>query len=164
MSKPKAKSIKANPASSRIQFLHQAAALLAHQHSTTTTTHLPQNKGNNETIQSEASNENLQLLSRRLVSDLRAVSLKAQVRLPSTTKHSVCKNCNTVLIEGSTCTREVENKSKGGKKPWADMVVHKCNTCGVAKRFPLSAARQKRRPHRIVKTKEALETGERNTD
>jgi ribonuclease P protein subunit RPR2 len=68
-------------------------------------------------------------------------------------KHSICKNCDTMLIDGSTCTNEVENKSKGGKKRWADVLVRKCNTCGLEKRFPIGAERQKRRPHRTKEIK-----------
>jgi ribonuclease P protein subunit RPR2 len=65
-------------------------------------------------------------------------------------KHSICKNCDTMLTDGSTCSIEVENKSKGGKKPWADVLVRKCNTCGFTRRYPMAAKRQKRKkkPHR----------------
>jgi len=86
--------------------------------------------------------------SRRLISDIRSVSLKAQLRMSPAMKSSMCKNCDTLLIDGATCSNEVENKSKQGKKPWADVLVRKCNTCGMEKRFPLSETRQKRRPRR----------------
>lgn len=86
--------------------------------------------------------------SRRLVSELRDVSLKMQLRMSPAMKHSICKNCNTLLLDGSTCSTEVENKSKDGKKLWADVLVRKCIVCGLAKRFPLAARRQKRRPYR----------------
>jgi len=87
--------------------------------------------------------------SRRLISDLRSVTLKVQLRMSPAMKHSLCKNCDTVLIDGSTCSNEVENKSKGGRKPWADVLVRRCNTCGFVRRFPLMAERQKRRPERL---------------
>ena len=90
----------------------------------------------------------LQIVSRHLISDLRAVSLKAQIRISPTLKHTICKNCDTLLFNGSTCTNEVENKSKGGKKPWSDILVRKCNTCGLARRYPVGAERQKKRPQR----------------
>lgn len=162
MAKAKAKVPKANPASSRVQFLHQAAALLAQQHATSTCL-LETIESSNTTTQQRPA-QALQPLSRRLVSDLRAVSLKAQVRLAPAVKHSFCKSCNTVLIEGSTCSKELENRSKGRKKPWADMMVQKCNTCGVAKRFPLAAARQKRNPHRAAKTGEEVPAAEVDKD
>ena len=82
--------------------------------------------------------------SRRLISDLRAVSLKAQMRMSPSMKYSICKSCDTLLVDGSTCTSQLENASKGGNKPWADILVRKCNTCGTAKRFPVAAERRKR--------------------
>ncbi|APA11775.1 hypothetical protein sscle_08g065450 [Sclerotinia sclerotiorum 1980 UF-70] len=87
-------------------------------------------------------------LSRRLITDLRSVSLKGLMRMSPDMKHSICKNCQTLLMEGTTCTAQIENQSKGGKKPWADVLVRKCNTCGLEKRFPLETARQPRRPRR----------------
>ncbi|TVY83147.1 Ribonuclease P protein subunit rpr2 [Lachnellula suecica] len=86
--------------------------------------------------------------SRRLVADLRAVTLKGQMRISPAMKHTLCKKCDTLLVDGSTCTNQVENKSKGGKKPWADVLVRRCHTCGSEKRFPMAAERQKRRPYR----------------
>lgn len=88
--------------------------------------------------------------SRRLISDLRSVTLKGQMRISPTMKHSVCKGCDTMLIDGSTCTNGVENKSKGGKKPWADVIVRQCHTCGLEEIFPVAATRQKRRPQRSL--------------
>ena len=88
--------------------------------------------------------------SRRMISDLRSVTLKGQMRISPTMKHSICKKCDSVLIDGSTCTNEVENKSKDGKKPWADVLVRRCHTCGLEKRFPVAAKRQKRRPQRTL--------------
>ena len=86
--------------------------------------------------------------ARRLLSDLRAASLKTQIRLDPSVKRTVCKYCDTLLIEGASCRSSVENRSRGGRKPWADVLVVKCGTCGGEKRFPVSAARQKRRPFR----------------
>jgi len=86
--------------------------------------------------------------SRRLISDLRSVTLKGQVRISPAMKQSICKKCDTLLIDGSTCTNEVENKSRGGKKPWADVLVRRCHICSLEKRFPMAAKRQPRRPHR----------------
>lgn len=138
---------------SRMSFLYQAATYLAVQ---------PQHSeasGNNERTTKQVTAEAAQStaefveapnpLSRHLAFDLRSISLKAQLRISPEMKHAICKNCDTILIDRSTCTNEVENKSKGGKKPWADILVRKCNTCGAVKRYPLTAARQKRRPLRL---------------
>lgn len=81
----------------------------------------------------------------RFVSHLRAVSLKGQIRLSADMKRSICKRCDSHLVVGSTATRNMENKSRGGKKPWAEVLVVSCNTCGVEKRFPVAAKRQPRR-------------------
>ncbi|KAF7870390.1 hypothetical protein EAF04_004135 [Stromatinia cepivora] len=94
-------------------------------------------------------------LARRLITDLRSVSLKGLMRMSPDMKHSICKNCQTLLMEGTTCTAQIENQSKGGKKPWADVLVRKCNTCGLEKRFPLAADRQPRRPRRSTQEAQA---------
>ncbi|KAK7394054.1 hypothetical protein QQX98_013162 [Neonectria punicea] len=76
---------------------------------------------------------------------MRAVSLKAQIRQSPALKRTICKFCDTLLIEGQTCSSTVENDSKGGRKPWADLLTIRCKTCGNAKRYPVNAPRQKRR-------------------
>ncbi|KAJ5484227.1 RNAse P Rpr2/Rpp21 subunit [Penicillium expansum] len=79
--------------------------------------------------------EPLRNLSRVYVSHLRAVAMKTQIRLPVTLKRSVCKRCDTILIPGVTCSHETRNTSRGGKKPWADVLVIRCLSCGTEKRF-----------------------------
>jgi ribonuclease P protein subunit RPR2 len=129
---------------SRVSFLFQAASYLA--------TSQPPKDIEQSTKQATAKVETVEAapnpISRRLASDLRSVTLKAQLRISPQMKHAICKNCDTILIDGTTCTAEVENKSKGGKKSWADVLARRCNICGVAKRYPLTAPRQKRRPLR----------------
>lgn len=90
-------------------------------------------------------------MSHRLLADFRSVSLKSQIRVSPAIKRSICKFCDTLLVEGQTCTSTVENTSKGGRKPWADVLVIKCRTCHHAKRFPVNAPRQHRRPLRTAK-------------
>ena len=90
-------------------------------------------------------------LSRQLLAHLRAVSLRSQIKLPPAVKHTMCKRCNVVLIPGSTFTSYIENKSSGGKKPWADVLVTTCTACGTSKRFPVGAKRQVRKESRIDK-------------
>lgn len=91
--------------------------------------------------------------SRRLLSHLRAVSLKSQIRLTPTMKHSICQGCDSLLLPGRTSTSRFENKSRGGRKSWADVLVVTCNSCGLAKRHPIGAKRQCRRVERVRKTK-----------
>ncbi|KAK7756608.1 hypothetical protein SLS62_001445 [Diatrype stigma] len=160
-------SVPNRPIYSRISYLYQAAAYLSstssqnHEVSTpheaavaqtqTSTDATEESKSNN--TQSQASdNAAKQAVSRRLLSDLRACSLKTQIRLSPSMKQTICKYCDTLLIEGDTSTSVVENQSKGGKKPWADVLVVKCNTCGGVKRFPVQAPRQQRRPVREARS------------
>lgn len=86
----------------------------------------------------------------QLNSHLRSVAQKAQIRLSSDLKHAICKICCSPLIEGETCLRSVENLSKGGRKPWADILVLKCCACGACKRLPIGAKKQKRKSVRAA--------------
>lgn len=88
-----------------------------------------------------------------LISQLRSVSLKGQIRLSQAMKHSICKRCDALLVPGNTSSTRVENKSRGGKKSWADVLMVTCHSCKALKRFPVGAKRQRRRPHRASDTK-----------
>lgn len=81
-------------------------------------------------------------LSCQLLNQLRAVSLKSVIRITPSMKHSICKRCDVLLVPGSTATAGMENKSREGKKPWADVLVVTCIACGTAKRIPVGAKRQ----------------------
>ncbi|KAL7938045.1 RNAse P Rpr2/Rpp21/SNM1 subunit domain-containing protein [Trichoderma chlorosporum] len=109
------------------------------------------NGPNPEFAHSDQERKVLMNLSHQVVSDMRSVSLKAQIRQSRSIKQTICKYCDAVLIEGKTCHSAVENLSKGGRKPWADVLVMRCSTCGNVKRYPVSAPRQKRRPLRSPK-------------
>lgn len=136
------------PLYSRISFLQQAA------------TYLTQASGKDEDGQSTAHGKPLLAgTGRRLVTDLRSVSLKARIRLSPAVKQTICKYCDALLIEGETCTTMVENKSKGGRKPWADMLVRRCRACGNVKRHPLNSPRQKTKPLRSGGTESEKEDG-----
>lgn len=153
---------------SRISFLYQAAVYLAEtgrkdQGSFSQKT-LPaqddatadikmeyedETKNGTSTTQEGKPNTAIQNMSRRMLTDLRAATLKSQIRISPEIKRSICKYCDTLLVDGQTSSSIVENKSKGGKKPWADVLVIQCHTCGREKRFPVSAPKQKRRPLRV---------------
>lgn len=87
-------------------------------------------------------------MARHLLSHLRGVSLKSQIRLSPAIKHSLCKRCDTLLVPGSTSTSRMENLSKGGRKPWADVLILQCGICHAEKRFPVGAPRQQKREQR----------------
>ncbi|KAK0125055.1 hypothetical protein ONS96_008923 [Cadophora gregata f. sp. sojae] len=158
MAKPKTGSVPNKALYSRVSYLYQAAAYMATQQqfsrstgcrSTADAEH--HSKQTFETTPEILSNPRVspsQPASRRLVSELRTVSHKVLMRMSPVMKHSLCKNCDTMMIDGSTCKNVIENRSKGGKKPWADILVRRCNTCGLEKRLPLNSARQKRRRQR----------------
>lgn len=95
--------------------------------------------------------------TRQFINHLRGVSLKGQIRLASTVKHSLCKRCDSLLVLGSTSTNDIENKSRGGEKPWADVLVVTCNACGSKKRFPIGVKRQPQRTVRGKPSEEVLE-------
>ena len=92
-------------------------------------------------------------LPRQLLTHLRAVSLKGQIRLSPNMKHSICKRCDLLLVPGNSATTYMENKSRGGKKSWADVLVITCNACGTAKRYPVGAKRQLRKKKRPIQAK-----------
>lgn len=83
-------------------------------------------------------------LPRHYIGQMRGVSLKSQQRLSIETKRSFCKRCDLPLVPGVTCTEEIQNASKGGKKPWADVLVVRCSACEAEKRFPQNKARSKK--------------------
>ncbi|KAI1452130.1 Rpr2-domain-containing protein [Annulohypoxylon moriforme] len=148
------------PIYSRISYLYQAAAYLAsHDESQGSSNVPPTPEGVEKNItllekQTSHAHHSKHAFSRRLITDLRSTSLKSQIRLSPTMKHTICKFCDTLLIEGETSSSVVENKSKGSKKPWADVLVVKCHTCGGVRRFPVQAPRQKRRPIREKESEE----------
>lgn len=80
-------------------------------------------------------------LSRVYISQMRGVSQKTQTRLPIPVKRSYCKRCDTLLTPGVNCSHEVQNSSRGHKKPWADVLVVRCLGCGTEKRFPQTERR-----------------------
>ncbi|OCL05124.1 Rpr2-domain-containing protein [Glonium stellatum] len=146
---------------SRISYLYQAATYLSLQQNTETvrreskdpTGHKDAGTLENTATCSKPTRLVPSGLALQLSSHLRGVSLKSQVRLSHNLKRSICKCCNAVLIPGCTSTTGIENQSRGGKKPWADVLVIECNTCGSKKRFPVGSERQTRKTARS-KTKE----------
>lgn len=110
----------------------------------------------------QAKSDNLLNTSRVYMSQLRGISLKTQQRLPQELKRSICKRCDTLLVLGANCTQEIQNASREGKKPWADVRVVRCTTCGTEKRYPQTDRRSKklgeRRKEKEQKGKQSQET------
>ncbi|KAI1379836.1 Rpr2-domain-containing protein [Hypoxylon crocopeplum] len=171
MGKPKGPgSVPNRPIYSRISYLYQAAAYMANcsEPEVSATVNQDARDTAEEALaqdkQISCTSHAKQALSRRFVTDLRSASLKSQIRLSPTMKHTICRFCDTLLVEGQTSSSMVENKSKGGKKPWADVLVVKCHTCQGVKRFPVQAPRQKRRAIREKESKEKAEKERQETD
>ncbi|KAF1735167.1 Ribonuclease P protein subunit rpr2 [Beauveria bassiana] len=85
----------------------------------------------------------LQNMSRSLLVDMRAVSAKVLIRQRPGLKRTICRCCDALLVEGQSCDAAIENASRGGRKPWADVLVVRCRACGGAKRFPVGEPRTK---------------------
>lgn len=156
---------------SRASYLYQAASYLANcAHQTKTTARNGDDEDNTKRDEqsvavvcdgfthSKQERKAVINLSHQVISDMRSVSLKAQIRQSPTIKQTICKYCDAVQIEGKTCRSIVENRSKGGRKPWADVLVTRCDTCGNVKRYPISAPRQKRKSLRAPKTPDREES------
>ncbi|KAF1917083.1 RNAse P Rpr2/Rpp21/SNM1 subunit domain-containing protein [Ampelomyces quisqualis] len=130
---PKSKGIPSKHLHARTAFLYQAATYLTLQTSPNDTVQTPEHL---DQTHSQCSVD-CSPISLQLGSDLQQVSRKAQLRLSVELKRTICKRCNTVLIHGRTATQTIENASKGGKKPWADVLVLECKVCGGKKKFPV---------------------------
>ena len=76
-------------------------------------------------------------LARFYLTTLRSVAKKNVLRLDPAVKRTICKRCDSLLVPGVSCVHRIENKSSGGRKPWADVLVIECNACGTVKRFPV---------------------------
>ena len=138
-SKDKAGGIQNRHVYSRISYLYQAAAFLDK------ASHSAREKEPTYTAHVIRAPKLGSGSSRLLISHLRNVSQKSQIRLATTIKHSACKRCHNILDDRTTLETYVENKSKNGKKPWADVLIHECTQCGFIRRFPVGARKQARR-------------------
>jgi len=117
----------------RLSFLYQAASYLASQPFEGT-----EQKGSQIHASGSCSPKDSKLhaaQTRHLLSHMKGVSRKSVIRLDRKVKQKVCKGCDQLLDEQSSDS-VFENKSKGGTKPWADVLIVKCRNCGMARRFP----------------------------
>ncbi|KAK2765051.1 hypothetical protein FQN54_008750 [Arachnomyces sp. PD_36] len=150
----------------RITYLHKASAYILSVSSTTTQRTQESSSGDGQSKeQNDSSGDGANphttsptvqtaRLPRQYLSQIRGVSLKSQLRLPQDIKRSACRRCDILLIPGSTCTEEIENQSRGKKKPWADVRVVRCTSCGTTKRFPQASKRSSRLSERKREKKE----------
>lgn len=169
---PKARSVPNKHLHSRVSYLYQAANYLSSRQATATIQSSSQpiskakvniesskNKTHQDIQDDKKESHPLKQfgLPNHLLSHLLGVSRKTQIHLTPKFKHTFCKRCNSILVTGSTSSTRVENISRNGKKPWADVLVIKCLSCEAEKRFPTGAQRQKRKTDR---TKEDIAMAE----
>ncbi|ETN40339.1 uncharacterized protein HMPREF1541_04616, partial [Cyphellophora europaea CBS 101466] len=83
--------------------------------------------------------------SRHLLTHVRGISRKTQIRVARDMKRSLCKRCQSLLVAGSSSTEGVQNLSIDESKPWADVFEIYCSTCGTVKRFPIGQTRTRRK-------------------
>ena len=80
---------------------------------------------------------------RRLLAHLRAVSRRGKVPLTTSSKRSICKRCDGLLVVGDSCQTATSNPSRHQRKPWVDIAVYTCQSCGCHKRFPFGSKRKR---------------------
>lgn len=149
---PKSKGIPSKHLHARTAFLYQAATYLTLQTSPNGPVQVPEHLAQTHS----PGPVHCAPISLQLGSDLQQVSRKAQLRLSVDVKRTICKRCNTILVQGRTATQTIENASKGGKKPWADVLVLECKVCGGKKKFPVGMERQAKKGARIPVPKTAI--------
>lgn len=131
----------------RLAFLHQAASHLADKSRSDTLTTTEASK--NSTLEPIARSETSVAQPRYLINQLKGVSRKSVIRLDRNIKRSICKRCDELLLDGKSSSKQIENRSASRRsKPWADVLVVKCETCGTSKRFPVGASQLVQKPAR----------------
>ncbi|OSS50034.1 hypothetical protein B5807_05127 [Epicoccum nigrum] len=155
---PKAKGVPNKHLHARTSFLYQAATYLTLQSSVNVNVNVNVKEAESSgavPLDSDSKAGRVHQpspLALQLGSDLHTVSRKAQLRLSIDLKRSMCKSCHTILVPGQTAAQTIENESKGGSKPWADVLVVSCNVCGSKRRIPVGARRQRKKRDRIAAT------------
>jgi ribonuclease P protein subunit RPR2 len=69
-------------------------------------------------------------LSSRYIATARKIAMAAKIRLPTTYKRQICKNCNMLLVPGDNCRVRIKQK----REPH---VVITCLKCGCKTRILL---------------------------
>jgi RNase P subunit RPR2 len=135
-----------NPQFARLSHLYQAAALLG----------IPNDTKSTKDIDTQG-------LSRFYLHNFRSVARKQVLRVDSPIKRTICKRCESLLVPGVTSEHRIENKSKDGKKKWADVLVVECKACGTVKRFPVGQDEHRAKRKLLKKPKEepVAETGKK---
>lgn len=127
----------------RIAFLHQAASHLAQK--ARSDTQITTDVGGNGTQPRKTPKTSI-AQPRYLINQMKGVGRKSVIRLDKNIKRSICKRCDEFFVEGENAASTIENKSTNCSKPWADVLVIKCGTCGTSKRFPVGSGQLGQKP------------------
>lgn len=155
---PKTKGIPSKHLHARTTFLYQAAAYLNLQTSPVQAAANVGITGDSPIVEDTKRLQAHSPIALELGSDLQQVSRKAQLRLAIDVKRTICKRCNTILVPGRTAIQTIENSSKNGRKPWADVLSIECKLCGGKKRFPTGATKQAKKHARQPTSKDTTST------
>jgi ribonuclease P protein subunit RPR2 len=77
-------------------------------------------------------------LSSRYIETARKIAMAARIRLPTVYRRQMCKNCNTLLVQGANCRVRIKQK----REPH---VVITCLNCGYQTRILLRKKKEKQR-------------------
>ena len=75
-------------------------------------------------------------LSSRYIATARKIAMAAKIPLPTMYKRQICKNCNTLLVQGENCRVRIRQK----REPH---VVITCLSCGFKTRIQLNKKKEK---------------------
>ena len=128
---------------SRLSFLHQAASYLAVASDPASTGDSSGSGVVSTSAQAIEGKSGSSHDTTRLLTHLRCVSRKSQIRLQPKVKRTICKRCDALLIPGKTSSESIVNSSKGSQKPPADVLEIRCKKCGTVKRFPMEMIKSK---------------------
>lgn len=155
----------------RLAFLQRAAHLLEEQQLRTQLVVEPTPRtGNSENLNSASELEAPDLekevlvpsiqksnpLAREMSSHTIAIIKKTKLRISPDLKRTICKRCSSKLIEGQSSFTRTENKSRDGRKAWAEVVVVTCQFCEMEKRIPLGQKRGRKKDQRSTKAPQGL--------
>lgn len=96
----------------------------------------PQSPTTEVTLSTPTATPTPSLESQYLLTSLRSISQRAQIRISPSIKRTICRRCN-VLLSPPYGTVQVENLSRGGRKAHADVLLVICGRCGAEKRYPV---------------------------
>lgn len=155
---PKTKGVPSKHLHARTSFLYQAATYFNLQTLPLESVTKDGIFKDHTTIMRNQHLQNRSPIALELGSDLQQVSRKGQLRLAVDMKRTICKRCNTILVPGLTAIQTIENSSKDGRKPWADVLCIECRLCGGKKRLPVGVTRQPKKHERQPTSKDTKST------